>query len=181
MIRLLFSLYLLAAALPAAGLAAPPEYQLKSGFIYNFATFIDWPASLGASLRFCVAVPDADMQYFSALDGKPVGKMKLAVRRLAPEDSAADCHILFVAESESASFEDWLSDIGDEYVLTLAESGSWLKRGAVVSLAMQDDRVVFEINMNAARGERLAINSRLLRMARKVYGMEAEAQDEHAQ
>lgn len=180
LIRTLTPLFLLAAAMPAAGLAEPvPEYQLKSGFVYNFATFIDWPASLGTSLLLCVAVPDAGMKYFKALDGKSVGKMTLEVRRLAPEDSAADCRILYVADSESAGFDDWLSDISDEYVLTLAESGLWLKKGAVVSLAIQDSRVVFDINMNAARGERLLINSRLLRMARKVIGM--EAQDERAQ
>jgi hypothetical protein len=157
---------------PAAAHSAPiPEYQLKSAFIYNFATFIDWPAGMGKSLTLCVAVPQEAMKYFSALEGKRVGNMVVTVRRLTQDDSAEGCRILFVAESESGSFEDWLSEVDDEQVLTVAESEAWLKKGVVIDLMIQDKRVVFDVNVDAARGEGITINSRLLRLARKVYGL----------
>lgn len=157
---------------PVAAYPAPiPEYQLKSAFIYNFATFIDWPGEIGNSLTLCVAVPDEAAKYFSALEGKPVGSMKLTVRRLTQDDSAEGCRILFVAESESDSFEDWLSEVGDDKVLTVAEAEAWLKKGVVLDLMIQDKRVVFDVNVDAARGEGITINSRLLRLARKVYGL----------
>lgn len=160
--------------IPVAAYAAPiPEYQLKSAFIYNFATFIDWPKGMGNSLTLCVAVPDDAINYFSALEGKPVGSMKVSVRRLTQDDSAEGCRILFVAESESGSFEDWLSEVDDEQVLTVAESEGWLNKGVVMDLMIQDKRVVFDVNLDAARGEGITINSRLLRLARKVYGLGA--------
>jgi hypothetical protein len=150
-----------------------PEYQLKSAFIYNFATFIDWPDEIGKTLVVCVAVPPESMKYFSALEGKPVGRKTISVRRLAQEDSAEGCRILFVAESESGSFEDWLSEVGDDQVLTVAESDAWLKKGVVMDLLLQDKRVVFDVNLQAARGGGITINSRLLRLARKIYGLES--------
>ncbi len=166
------SLLILLALPVAAQAAAPiPEYQLKSAFIYNFATFIDWPAGMGNSLTLCVAVPDDAMKYFSTLEGKSVGSMKVVVRRLTPDDSAKGCRILFVAESESDSFEDWLSEVDEDQVLTVAESEAWLKKGVVIDLMVQDKRVVFDVNVDAARGEGITINSRLLRLARKVYGL----------
>lgn len=150
-----------------------PEYQLKSAFIYNFATFIDWPGAGRKQLTLCVAVPQDSVGYFTQMAGKPVGDLTLAVRPLGQDDSAEGCSILFVADSESASFDDWLSEVGDENVLTIAESADWLKKGVVMSLLLQDNRVTFDVNLEAARGENLDINSRLLRLARKVYGLEA--------
>jgi hypothetical protein len=159
--------------------AAPPEsplkseYQLKSAFIYTFATFIDWPADIGRKLTLCVAVPDDAMPSFLQLEGRPVGNMTMAVRHLGADDSAEGCRILFVAQSDSGSFDDWLSEVGDEEVLTIAESDDWLKKGVVMNLVLQGKRVTFDVNLEAARGENLAISSRLLRLARKVYGLEA--------
>lgn len=157
-----------AASAPAAtGIA----YQLKADFLYNFATFVDWPDNLGKSLRMCVAVPESAMKYFAVYDGKPVGNKKLVVRHLTPDDSAEDCRILYVADDESDELEDWLSDIQDENVLTVTESDAWLNKGAIVAMQVQGGRVVFDVNLDAARGEEISINSRLLRMARRVQGL----------
>jgi len=168
-------LFLLLAG-PAGAAPAPepaPEYQLKSAFIYNFATFIAWPEDIGSSLTLCVAVPQDEMKYFSSLEGRPVGKMKVAVRRLERDDSAEGCRILFVSDAESAGLDDWLSDVADQQVLTVAESEDWLKKGVMMDLLLHEKRVVFDVNVEAARGEGIVINSRLLRLARKVYGLES--------
>jgi len=152
---------------------ATPEYKLKSAFIYNFATFIDWPEKTGKTLTLCVAAPQAEMEYFSSLEGKPVGDMTVAVRHLEEGISAEGCRILFVAESESDGFDDWLSEVGDEQVLTVTESEKWLKKGVMIALLLQDKRIVFDVNMAAAKEVGVVINSKLLRLAHKVYGLEA--------
>lgn len=165
--------FLLLSLLAGGAVAGPvPEYQMKSAFIYNFATFIDWPDSMGKSLTLCVAVPQDAMKYFGLLQGKPVGRMTVNVRYLGDGDSADGCRILFVAEPQSDGFDDWLSDVGDEQVLTVAESEDWLKKGVIIDLLLQEKRVVFDVNMEAARGEGIVINSKLLRLARKVYGLD---------
>lgn len=164
--------FLLPGAQPVLAAEPVPEYQLKSAFIYNFTTFIDWPGAVGKQLTLCVAVPQDSVGYFTRMAGKPVGDRTLAVRPLGQDDSAEGCSILFVADSESASFDDWLSEVGDENVLTIAESADWLKKGVVMSLVLQDNRVTFDVNLEAARGENIDISSRLLRLARKVYGLE---------
>lgn len=161
----------------------PPEYQLKSAFIYKFATFIDWPANIGKTLMLCTAVPNDVMPYFNSLAGKRVGEMTLAVRQLRPDDSAAGCRILFVSGVENGNFDNWLSEIGEAKVLTIAESNGWLKKGVVMRLVLQDNRVTFDVNLEAARGENIEIDSRLLRLARKVYGLDKvnEPADQNAE
>lgn len=185
------SLLLLCGTAHAADIAETPaqppeapasEYQLKSAFIYKFASFIDWPADMGKKLTLCAAVPGEAMPNFSVLDGKPVGDMTLVVRHLGPADSAEGCGILYVAAPENSSFDDWLSEVGDEEVLTISESPGWLKKGVVVRLMMVDNRVAFDVNLEAARGENIDISSRLLRLARKVYGLDTadEPADQNA-
>jgi len=162
-----------------AAIADPiPEYQLKSAFIYNFATFIDWPDKMGKALTLCVAAPRAAMKYFSSLEGKPVGNMTVIVRHLDEGASAEGCHILFVAETESDGFDDWLSEVRHAQVITLAESEKWLQKGVMVDLLLQENRIVFDVNVAAAREAGVVINSKLLRLARKVYGLESA--DENA-
>lgn len=150
-----------------------PEYQLKSEFIYNFATFIDWSDETGKPLTLCVAAPQAEMTYFSSLEGKPVGNMTVAVRHLDKDASVGGCRILFVAEAGSEDFDDWLSDVAGEQVLTVSESEQWLKKGVMVDLLLQEERVVFDVNVAAAKESGVVINSKLLRLARKVYGLES--------
>lgn len=160
----------------AAGVAFAdelPEDQLKSEFIYNFSTFVDWPDRMGKSLTLCVAAPQAEMKYFSALEGEPVGNMKVAVRHLDRGASAKTCHILFVSESESDGFSDWLPEVEGKHVLTVSESEKWLKKGVMVSLMFRENKIVFDVNIAAASEAGVVINSRLLRLARKVYGMES--------
>lgn len=166
-----FLLFLLTAG--AAFADGLPEYQLKSEFIYNFAAFVDWPDRMGQSLMLCVAAPQVEMKYFSALEGKPVGNMKVAVRHLDKGESAGTCHILFVSEPESAGFSDWLPEVGGKQVLTVSESEKWLKKGVMVNLLLRENRIVFDVNIAAASDAGMVINSRLLRLARKVYGMES--------
>lgn len=175
-LRNLLRASLLLLLLAAGGAVADPipEYQLKSAFIYNFATFIDWPDKIGKSLTLCVAAPQAAMRYFSSLEGKSVGSMTVAVRHLHEGVSAEGCRILFVAESESEGFDDWLSEVVGEQVLTVSESEKWLKKGVMIDLLLQEKRIVFDVNMRAAGEVGVVINSKLLRLARKVYRLESE-------
>jgi hypothetical protein len=162
----------MAASAPSAAPASAPEYQLKSAFIYNFATFVDWPDDIGKKLTLCVAAPREAMPYFTPLEGKPVGDMVMTVRQLGRDDSAEGCRILFVTDFANDSLDDWLSEVGDEEVLTISESKDWLKKGVVMQLLLQGRRVTFDVNLEAARGENITISSRLLRLAHKVYGLD---------
>lgn len=146
-----------------------PEYELKSAFIYNFATFIDWPAETGNELVLCVAAPQPALDQFKQLESKPVGSMKLVVRHLARGGSVASCNILYVASSEDNAFESWLPELEGKKVLTVAESERWVKKGVMIDLVIEGRRIVFDVNADAARQVGLNINSRLLRLARKVY------------
>src|SRR6267143_1426179 len=85
--------------------AKPSEYQVKAAYLYNFGRFVKWPAGVAAgkgdSFPVCVLGRDPFGPILDstlageALEGKPV-----AIRRIAREQDAADCRILFVSSTE---------------------------------------------------------------------------------
>ncbi len=165
-------LLLLVAAAGRAHADDSMDYHLKSDFIYNFATYVNWPEVPGKSLVLCVAVPQAATEPFRWLDGKAIGNTTISLRYLDSQASPVGCQILFVADSESDDLKAWLPALGGSQTLTMTESEKWVKQGAIIGLQVEDTRVAFVVNADAARAAGININSRVLRLARKVYGKE---------
>jgi len=53
-------------------------------------------------------------------------------------------------------------------VLTVSEIENFAHRGGVIQLKKENNRIVFEINIEAARRAGLAMNSQLLKLAKIV-------------
>lgn len=159
----------LLACLPPEALAASAgEYQVKAAFLYNFARFVDWPNRSGepASVTICILGDDPFGGDINAIVGKPVGDRKLQVRRLGSGSGAADCQILFVSGSESSDLGRALGAIKGRPVLTVGDTPGFAERGVVINLYVDQSKVRFEINLDAAKRARLNISSQLLKLAR---------------
>jgi len=53
--------------------------------------------------------------------------------------------------------------------LTIADTESFLERGVMIGMTLDDNRITFEVNAGAARRAKLEISSKLLRLAKRVY------------
>lgn len=156
----------LAAAAPAADPLTLAEYDIKAGFIYNFVKLVKWPDA-APQLVLCVI----GMNPFgtaSAIDGKPVGGRTLMLRSVPAGAPPADCGIVFVPAPEAARAPALLAALRERPVLTIGESENFAHRGGVINFYREEDKVRFEINVDAARRARLQISSRLLKLARIV-------------
>src|SRR5205809_557895 len=78
----------------AAGVAGPPEYQVKAAYVFNFAKFVEWPKtdSLG-SLGICIYGKDPfDGFLDEAVRGKLVHGLPIAVNPMSPrQQRGAGC------------------------------------------------------------------------------------------
>jgi hypothetical protein len=161
----------------ATGLLAqqtkPSEYQVKAAYLYNFGRFVKWPAgvaaSKGDSFPVCVLGRDPFGPVLDstlageALEGKPV-----AIRRIAREQDAADCRILFVSSTEEHHLKEILAAIDQAGVLTVSDIPGFSRRGGMIQFVMEGDRVRFEINLATAESARLVLSSELLKVAATV-------------
>jgi hypothetical protein len=161
--------------LVAAGVAGPEaqaqsalEYEVKAAYLVKFAPFIKWPgtafSSAGAPLTICVVGNDPfgpllDRAAASARDGdRPV-----TIRRSsAPE---ADCQILFAGGDEQA-VETELEAVRDRPVVTVTDSG--IPAHGIISFAVIDNHVRFDIDEAEADSVSIRISSKLLDLAHAV-------------
>lgn len=160
-------LLLTLAAAPAP--AAVPEYQLKAAFLYNFATFTDWPPTAATQMTVCVLGRDPFGAALDALNGKTVQGAALSTRRIATTEEARECRVLFIGAESGVDLAATLSALKGRPVLTIAEDKNAMRQGAMIGLVSDGERVAFDINTAAARDGGLALSSKLLRLARQLH------------
>jgi hypothetical protein len=79
-----------------------------------------------------------------------------------------DCKILFVSASEKAHVDEILQSVKGQPILTVGETPGFAERGGVIRFTVEDNRVRFEVNVDAAHQAELNISSRLLTLAKII-------------
>jgi hypothetical protein len=149
------------------------EYEIKAAFLYNFAKFVEWPPESfpqpSTPMSLCVF---GDDPFGGSLDtvvqGETLNGRRLAVRRTRDLPQARECQILFISASEKGRAAEALSEVRGASVLTVGEGKDFLDQGGVIRLFLEQNRVRFDINLDAAERNRLKISSKLLALARTV-------------
>ena len=145
-----------------------PEYRVKAAFLYNFAAFTEWPADVGNTLNLCIYGPDPFADEIDSLKGKTANARKIEVSRKNSLEALKGCQIVFIpasAAGQAARVTDTLRGVP---ALLIAETPGALKQGAMLNMNLVQGRVTFEANLVAARSARLALSSKLLRLATEV-------------
>jgi hypothetical protein len=158
----------------SAELSRPAEYELKAAFLYNFIKFTEWPPEeLGkGDSPFIIGVLGKD-PFGAALDkviqGEIIHHKPVVARRFARMDeAAATSHVLFISSSEENNLAGLLKVLGGQSVLTVGEMENFAQRGGIICLKKENNRIVFEINLEAAKRAKLSMNAQLLKLAKVV-------------
>ncbi len=148
----------------------PTEYEVKAAFIHNIAKFVEWPATRDATrtLKLCILGQNPYGSTLDALQGKPIGDKVWEVSSVNPKTNLRNCNVLFIAASESANLGQILNEIKDDAVLTVGDTEGFAGQGVMVNFYVEQGKVRFEINNDAAGRARLKISSNLLKLARLV-------------
>lgn len=157
--------------LPQAGVTAPAgEYQVKAAFLYNFARFVEWPAQAHrpGELTLCIVGADPFGADINQVMGKVVGNDRWSVRRVT-SDMVTGCQLVFIGGAESSTLNKVLAGVRGRPVLTVTDSNGFAERGAVLNFYTEQNKIRFEINIDAARRSGLTISSQLLRLARITH------------
>lgn len=158
--------------IPASG-AASLQYQLEAAFLFNFTQFVEWPESAfaGNDSPLVIGVLGDD-PFGSYLDeivrGEVVNGHPLVVERYRNEQQIRHCQILFIANSESNSFQATLLALKNRNVLTVSNLEGFARAGGTVVFLVENSRLRLRINVNAVREARLVISSKLLKQAELV-------------
>ncbi len=158
----------------ALGQSAVREDEAKAAFIYNFAKFVEWPdEALASGGTFVVGVAGDDA--FAAvvervLRGKLVRDRPLAVRRVARAGDLDGCHVVFVGDGRPLA--EVLHALDARPVLTVGGRDEFAPNGGMIGFLIQNDKLRFEVNLDAAERANLRISSQLLKLATRVIRRE---------
>jgi hypothetical protein len=76
--------------------------------------------------------------------------------------------MLFIGDDDVADMERALASVRQAPVLTVTETGRALRQESVINFRVIDERVRFEVSLDAAEINKLKLSSRLLAVAYKV-------------
>jgi hypothetical protein len=150
------------------------EYEVKAAFLYNFAKFIDWPSSSFAdpSAPFVICVLGMDpfgRTLDLALQGKAIGTHPVALARLQDATQARRCQMVFVSSSERRRLPEIEDQLRGASVLLVGEFPGFAGAGGTLQFTIEDNRVRFLINTDAAQRAGLRLSSKLLSVATVVH------------
>lgn len=159
--RLLLILALLPGALLPAVHAQPPvleDAEVKAAIVQRLLGFVRWPGAPRNPVTLCTLGEDAVTRALWLRPTNPQWRL----RRLPPDGAAvAGCDALYAAAGPPPAAPGLLS---------LTDGAA---SGGMVRLDVAGQRVVFDVDLRAARAAGLEISAHLLRLARQVHGLEA--------
>lgn len=149
------------------------EYLIKAGYIYNFAKLVEWPASAFAQPDSPIVIGIVGTDPFGpiidkVLEGKKVNGHPFVIKRLKPTADVKECHILFVGTSWGPHVADTIRLTRGTPILTISEIPGFADRGGIINLTLEQNKVRFEVNVDAAKQADLSISSRLLVLAKVI-------------
>jgi hypothetical protein len=150
------------------------EADLKAAFLFNFIRFTEWPPDEMANKKepFVIGVLGKD-PFGAALDraveGETFNDKPIVVRRFARMDeSVGNSHALFIGLSEGSHLPSILKLLDSQNILTVSEIENFVERGGAIELQKEGGKLVFEVNIGAAKRAGLGISAQLLRLAKLV-------------
>ena len=165
-------LALLSLVVPVAAPAAETysEARLKAGFIANFLQFVVWPKN-SSSLTLCSFGPDRNGDMLEHLADMAGGRgPMLGIRPVRTLSELGGCNAVFVGREEGSLLAGVVGTLAGRPVLIIADIEGGASLGATLSLvAIGGGRLGFDVNMTAAHAAGLQMNTRLLKLARRVH------------
>ena len=149
-----------------------PEYAVKAAYLYKLGDYIEWPdavfPSSASPLVICVS---GDDPFGQALDnsvaGQKIAGRAIQLRRLPVAERDAGCHVLYVAGSDRQPVAQSLEAVRGVPILTVTDAVRGSAKG-IVHFLVQERRVRFEIDDQAAAVNGLKISSKLFALALSV-------------
>jgi hypothetical protein len=149
----------------------PLENKVKAACLFNFALNTEWPEGAFAGPEAPLVIGLAgDVPFASTLEhgvqGKTIRGRRVEVRRL-PEVGVTDCHVIFIAPSESgaARGSSLMREVAQRPILLVGEVEGFTQLGGIINFRKVEGSVKFEVNTAAAARAKLKLGSQLLKLA----------------
>jgi hypothetical protein len=150
--------------------APESEQAIKAAFLFKFLSYVEWPAGAlrGTSAPIVLGVLGDDAMadtLRATVARRRIGQHPVEVRSVTEADALDGVHLLFIGGTESAALPRLAPEAQRRSVLLVTEFDHALEEGTVINLVVVDNRVRFEVSLEAAERSNLKLSSRMLAVA----------------
>jgi hypothetical protein len=147
------------------------EYNAKALFIYNFTKYIEWQDldetsdfNIGVYQKCDILEPLKVIAYSKKIQNK-----KINIHQFNDQTKELNCNILFISDNTSNdSYINLIKKTNRKNLLIISESKKIFQLGSSINFLIQNNKIKFEINLQAIEKADLKISSQLLKLAVKV-------------
>jgi hypothetical protein len=148
------------------------ERRVKAAFLYKFLGYADFPSSAfaDAAAPLTIAVvgsEDMAAELARIAAGRVIAGRPIAVKRVGEHEAPPAAHLLFVSGLDSERAGRVLRSAPGA-LLTVTECEAGLRHGSVINFRIVDERVRFDVSLDAAEKKNVKLSSRLLTVANRV-------------
>ena len=148
--------------------AATPEAEVKAAYIFNFASFVEWPDNAANSVQFRICVAgrsDIASVLEGLIRGQRISGRAIIIQQIGARhgEQARSCNIMFLGRGSDTS-SILLRATSGLPVLTISDRGNGT-RGGMIEFLIRDGRVRFAVDRELARRHRLALSAKLIEVA----------------
>jgi hypothetical protein len=166
-----------AGTVPGPALAQPAgavalERQVKAAFLYKFLGYTEFPAAAFADAASPVVIgvvgaDDVAVELARIVAGRSVNGRPVVVRALRENELGGTLHLLFVGGGDAAH-AGRVMKAASGALLGVTECDNGLQQGSVINFRIIDERVRFDVSLDAAERNNVKLSSRLLTVANHV-------------
>jgi hypothetical protein len=154
--------------------AAMLERSVKAAFLYKFLGYAEFAPSAfaDAATPLTIGVAGADelaAELGRIVAGRSVQGRSVVVKTLRENEAPNGVHLLFVGGEDSARLRSILKAGVPQRMLIVTESENGLQNGSVINFKIVEQRVRFDVSLEAADRNSVKLSSRLLTVANHVH------------
>jgi hypothetical protein len=155
-----------------AASSAALERRVKAAFLYKFLGYAEFPQNAFADPASPVVIGVAGADDLAAelariVSGRTVNNRTIVVRVLRDAEIGTPVHLLFVGGFDAARVGRMVRAAGNA-LLVVTECDGGLQQGSAINFRIVDERVRFDVALDAAERNGIKLSSRLLTVANRV-------------
>jgi hypothetical protein len=155
-----------------ASTSPAPERRVKAAFLYKFLGYAEFPPGAFADPASPITIGVAGADDLAAelariVSGRTVNNRAIVVRPLRESELGTPVHLLFIGGADPARVGRMVRAAGNA-LLVVTECDGGLQQGSAINFRIVDERVRFDVALDAAERNGIKLSSRLLTVANRV-------------
>jgi hypothetical protein len=155
-----------------AAASAGLERRVKAAFLYKFLGYAEFPAGAFADAASPVVIGVAGADDLAAelariVSGRAVNNRGIVVRVLREHELGMPVHLLFLGGYDAGRVGRMVR-ASSNALLVVTECEGGLQLGSAINFRIVDERVRFDVALDAAERNGIKLSSRLLTVANRV-------------